>query len=98
MEVRPDKSGAAFGWCPLCSQQLRVGAERDRMFRENWGLPLTNDAPVTVTDTEATGEAEAQAGPAPVEVPAASVPDTVAEPEPPARPASKRAPSCLLDA
>lgn len=95
MEVRPDKSGAAFGWCPLCSQQLRVGAERDRMFRENWGLPLTNDGPVTVTDTDAGGAGESSGGGPAVDGPPAA---TVTEPEPAARPARKRAPSCLLDA
>lgn len=70
------------------------------MFRENWGLPLTNGAPVTVTETEATGEADAQAGPAPIEAPAASVPytDTDEGTCGSVRTVRKRAPSCLLDA
>lgn len=95
MEIRPDRSGAAFGYCPLCSQQLRVGGQRDAAFRENWGLPAGNDAPVTVTGTDSiAGDAgESSDGP-PVEGPAAAtVPETV----PAAQPKKRRA-TCLLDA
>lgn len=92
MEVRPDKNGHAFGYCIECSTQLRIGARNDRRFRENWGLPATNDqsaAPVTVTDTER-GEAGMPAGPA-----ADTTPPAVPEPLP--QPAPKRRASCLLD-
>lgn len=93
LEIRPDRSGAAFGYCPLCSQQLRVGAGRDAMFRANWGLPAGNDAPVTVTDTDAGGAGESSGGGPAVEEPPAA---TVTEPEPAAPPKKKRA-TCLLD-
>lgn len=61
------------------------------MFRENWGLPLTNDAPVTVTDTEGLQDDASS-----VAVVAAGDADPILEP--PVKPARKRAPSCLLDA
>lgn len=96
MEIRPDRSGAAFGYCLLCSQQLRVGGQRDAAFRENWGLPAGNDAPVTVTGTDSIAGDSGESGDGPaVEAgpPAATVPETV-----PAAPPKKKRATCLLDA
>ena len=91
MEVRPDKNGNPFGYCPLCSQQLAVRPRNDRLFRENWGLPLSND-PVTVTVTDQVPDT------VPITVP---VLDQIPVPEPVADPVTEQKPkkkiSCLLD-
>lgn len=84
MEVRPDKNGHAFGYCPDCAQQLRTGNDyrSKKLSAKLRQAPAA--APALVVD--------------PLPTAARAAPVTVTEEKPAAPPpAGKRAPSCLLD-